>query len=178
MKLRWSSVDSEYLGSDMATDFGYSRCSRTLQGANRASSLLVLASVRSVSAPVQSLALPAVVATSWTGYVGPFRALAIPTLATFMFGLLNVTAAEPACRETAMSAIDTGEAIRCHVRDVGDAEWVMGTVTPGMISTSSPRIPPFPSLHPNLTPTHPISPRHPAHSIPPTPSHPAHRAAE
>jgi hypothetical protein len=43
--------DSEWMASDMAADFGHSWRGRTLQGANRASSLLVLAVVGSVNAP-------------------------------------------------------------------------------------------------------------------------------
>ena len=43
--------DSELMASDMAADFGHSWRGRTLQGANRASSLLVLAVVGSVNAP-------------------------------------------------------------------------------------------------------------------------------
>ena len=62
--------DSEWMASDMAADFGHSRRGRTLQGANRASSLFVLVAVGSVVAPENTVMISASVSARARSHQG------------------------------------------------------------------------------------------------------------
>ena len=129
------------VASDMVSEFGYDRCSRTLLGVNYAFLLLMLAAVGSTTPSVQTVAIHVTAATSWSSHVGPWRAPGVPVLSTFLLGLANVTAAEPPCREPTLAAIGAGADIKCQVHAAGDTQWVIGRASLGMVSSSSSPLP-------------------------------------